>query len=95
MEPLDVLLEPHKTSRKRAVPTLKTLKNHWFSLAFREFAALGSPARLGSILEASWRRLGASWRRLGGVFERLGGVLKPLGASWSRLESDLARLWKR
>ena len=102
LEPLEGLLEPRKTSWKRAVPTLKTLKNHWFSLNFGDLAALGSLARLGSILEASgrhpgaswrhigesWRRLGASWRRLGASWSRLGAVLERPGASWRRLEAS-------
>ena len=39
---------------------------------------MGSRARLGGILEASWDVL----ERLGGGLERLGGILEP---SWSRL----------
>ena len=74
-------------------------ENHWFSLVFREFVALGSLARLGSILEASWAVLesvGGVLERLRGILERLGGVLERIGrrfgASWRRLGGVLERL---
>ena len=91
LELLEGLLEPHKTSWKRALPTLKTLKNHWFSLYFGDLAAFGSLARLGSVLEASEAVL----EGLGGVLKRLEGVLE---ASWSVLEASWSVLdpsWRR
>ena len=86
---------------KTSCADIENVENHWFSFVFREFADLGSLARLGSILEASWavlerlggvlERLGGILERLGSVLERLGGVLKRLGASCSLRASDLAR----
>ena len=98
MEPLEGLLEPHKTSSKRAVLTLNTLKKHWFSLYFGDLAALGSLVRLGSVFEASEVVL----ERLGGVLEAFRSVLEAswsvLEASWSVLEPSWSRLrasWRR
>ena len=54
-------------------------------LHFGDLAALGSFARLGSVLEASSSVLEASWRRLGGVLDRLGGILERLGGVLERL----------
>ena len=84
------------TSVSSHVETQKTLRNHWCSFVFREFAALGSLARLGSILEASWavlERLGGVLERLGGILERLGGVLERLGGVLERLGAVLGPSW--
>ena len=52
-------------------------------------------SRPGSILEASWGRLGQSWKRLGtscgplrGFLGRLVWLLERLGASWRHLVRD-------
>ena len=51
-------------------------------------------SRPGSVLEASWGRLGASWKRLGGVLWASWGFLGPscgpFGASGGVLEASCA-----
>ena len=80
-------------SCKRSGPTLETLKNHWFSLFF------GDLADLGSVLEASWRRLGScvgAAAATDAAFDATEAVSKllrrALGSIFSCLEALLERL---
>ena len=98
MTPSGVMLLP-KTLLKTMWPDTENVEKTWVSFMFREFAALGSLARLGSVLdaswsvlEASWRVLEPSWRRLGGVLEASWSVLERLRASWRRLGASWRHL---